>query len=336
MMHKYHVHALWFVITLLLVVVRLFSPTVAALEVDYYRLTCPMAEKIVRRTVTRAVDRDRSLAPALIRMHFHDCFVRGCDASILLDPTATNRTEKLSPANTPSLRGYEVVDEAKARLESHCPQTVSCADIIAFAARDSACLAGGPEYAVPAGRRDGAVSRESEVLPNLPLPNSTLDQLIQIFSSKGLAVEHLVALSGAHSVGVSHCSSFAHRLYGFNATHAQDPTLDRSFASLLKANCPPSSGTDTARTDPTVPLDSKASDRLDVRYYMNLMAGRGLLGSDQALVSGPVTAALVAVHAAEPWRWKEEFAAAMVRMGSIEVLTGEEGEVRKDCRAVNG
>lgn len=76
MMHKYHVHALWFVITLFLVVHQLFSPTVAALEVDYYRLACPMAEKIVRRTVTRAVDRDRSLAPALIRMHFHDCFVR--------------------------------------------------------------------------------------------------------------------------------------------------------------------------------------------------------------------------------------------------------------------
>lgn len=70
--------------------------------------------------------------------------MQGCDASVLLDDSATIVSEKNSLPNRNSLRGFEVIDEIKAKLEEVCPQTVSCADIVALAARDSTVLVSNP------------------------------------------------------------------------------------------------------------------------------------------------------------------------------------------------
>lgn len=251
---------------------------------------------------------------------------------MLLKSTPGNPSEREHPANNPSLRGFEVIDEAKLQIESICPKTVSCADIIAFAARDSAYKAGGISYAVPAGRRDGRVSKSYEVGQNLPPPVFNAQQLIQNFARKGLSADEMVTLSGAHSIGVAHCSSFSKRLYSFNATHAQDPSMDPHYAAYLQTKCP---NHNSAGSDPTVVLDSRTPLRLDNKYYVGLRHRRGLLTSDQTLLSSPSTAKMVSNNAKYDSLWADKFAKAMVRMGSIDVLTGSQGEIRRYCSSVN-
>ncbi|KAF9667249.1 hypothetical protein SADUNF_Sadunf15G0002800 [Salix dunnii] len=300
------------------------------LQVGFYTNSCRRAELIVRSAVRDGINKDRGVAAGLVRMHFHDCFVRGCEGSVLLDSTSSNTAEKDSPANNPSLRGYEVVDDAKARLEAECRGVVSCADILAFAARDSFDLTGGISYDVPAGRRDGKVSLIAET-SDLPPPTLNVDQLTQSFAKKGLSQEEMVTLSGAHTIGRSHCSSFSNRLYNFSGANSQDPSLDATYAASLKQKCPQGS------TDPNlvVPMDPSTPTISDVSYYRNILANRGLFTSDQTLLSNTATASQVNSNSRSPLDWKRKFAAAMVKMGRIGVLTGNTGEIRANCRVIN-
>ncbi|XP_024025663.1 peroxidase 5 [Morus notabilis] len=298
------------------------------LRVGFYSLSCPFAEYIVKDEVRKGLIKDPGVAAGLVRLHFHDCFVRGCDASVLIDSTPSNTAEKDSPANNPSLRGFEVIDNAKARLEAVCKGVVSCADIVAFAARDSTEFTGGLIYDVPAGRRDGRISLSSET-SNLPPPTFNVDQLTQLFVKKGLTQEEMVTLSGAHTIGRSHCSSFSDRLYNFNGKSSQDPSWDPTYASRLKQQCPQGNANTVVPMNPSSPAIS------DVGYYVDILANRGLFTSDQTFLSTSATANQVNQYAKYPILWMSKFAAAMVKMGQLDVLTGSAGEIRANCRVIN-
>ncbi|KAF0916235.1 hypothetical protein E2562_000816, partial [Oryza meyeriana var. granulata] len=300
----------------------------AQLQVGYYDTLCPAAEIIVQEEVSKAVSGNPGMAAGLVRLHFHDCFVRGCEASVLVDSTAGNQAEKDASPNT-SLRGFEVIDSAKARLEQACFRVVSCADVLAFAARDALALVGGNAYQVPAGRRDGNVSSAQETQGNLPPPSANVAQLTQMFGSKGLTKAEMVALSGAHTIGTSHCSSFSNRLYSSGPNAGQDPSMDPSYVAALTQQCPQQA------QGGMVPMDAVTPNAFDTNYYAAIVANRGLLSSDQALLADQTTAAQVVGYTNNPDTFQTDFAAAIVKMGSIGVLTGNAGTIRTNCRVAS-
>ncbi|CAH9058421.1 unnamed protein product [Cuscuta epithymum] len=192
--HDHHHLGMIFIMIVIMMVVNNGVGVDGRLRMDYYMMDCPLADFIVKNIVNKHLENDPTLAASLLRMHFHDCFIQGCDASVLIDSSQKNKAEKDSPANL-SLRGYEVIDEAKEELEKQCPGVVSCADIVAMAARDAVFFAGGPVYEIPKGRKDGKRSRIEDTR-NLPSPTLNSSQLISMLRQRGFTVQEMVALSG--------------------------------------------------------------------------------------------------------------------------------------------
>ncbi|PWA82975.1 heme peroxidase [Artemisia annua] len=296
-------------------------------RVGFYRSTCPRAEFIVQSAVQTAVRANPTIAPGLLRMFFHDCFVNGCDASILLDGAST---EKTAGPNA-FLRGFEVIDAAKSRLETACPGVVSCADILALAARDSVVLTGGHSWHVPLGRRDGLVSRASDTA-TLPAFNDPMTVQIQKFADKGLNIQDLVILVGGHTIGTAACALFSYRLYNFNNTNAPDPDINQAFLPQLRALCP-NGGNALTR----VALDTGSVNSFGNSFYDNLRIGRGVIESDAKLWSDKRTQRFVQgfTGGRSGFRFNAEFGRAMVKMGNIEVKTGRQGQIRRVCTATN-
>ncbi|CAL5084683.1 unnamed protein product [Urochloa decumbens] len=168
----------------LAVLLAMASAAAAQLSSTFYDTSCPNALSTIKSAVTTAVNNEPRMGASLLRMHFHDCFVDGCDASVLLNDTATFTGEQGAIPNKNSLRGFTVIDNIKAQVEAVCNQTVSCADILAVAARDS---------------------------------------VVALFANKNLNVTDLVALSGGHTIGQAQCRFFRDHIYNdtnINSTFA--------------------------------------------------------------------------------------------------------------------
>ncbi|KAJ7944400.1 Peroxidase [Quillaja saponaria] len=322
--HKHHV-----VFLLLL----LFPSPLVFCQLDYkfYQYTCPNLTNIVRYGVLSAIANDTRIAASLLRLHFHDCFVNGCDGSLLLDDTNTFKGEKNALPNRNSVRGYEVIDTIKSSLEKVCPSTVSCADIVTLVAREAVYLTGGQFWLVPLGRRDGTTANETAANEQLPSPFESLENITAKFTSKNLDMKDVVVLSGAHTIGFAQCFTFKPRLFNFAGSGKSDPTLDPSLLENLQRVCPNQDDSDTK----LAPLDPQTTNKFDNIYYRNLVNKSGLLQSDQALIGDNRTASLVDYYSKYPFLFLKDFGVSMVKMANIGVLTGQNGEIRKNCRRVN-
>ncbi|XP_022740806.1 peroxidase 55-like [Durio zibethinus] len=265
---------------------------------NFYSDTCPNLESIVKQEVSTKFGQTFVTIPATLRLFFHECFVEGCDASIMIS-SPTGDAEKDAPDNL-SLAGdgFDTVIKAKQAVESQCPGVVSCADILALAARDVVVLAEDPTWEVELGRRDDLISQASRVAGNLPEPPFNLVQLNTIFARHNLTQFDMIALSGAHTVGMSHCNRFANRLY----SSPVDPTLDPNYAQQLMEACP-------RNVDPSivVNMDHVTPQTFDNVYYQDLVAGKGLFTSDEVLFTNSASEATVRDFASNPRNFNGAF-----------------------------
>ncbi|KAL2317061.1 hypothetical protein Fmac_030937 [Flemingia macrophylla] len=313
-----------FTTTLALLAIVLGSSN-ASLYTNFYSSSCPKLFDTVKCTVESAISKETRMGASLLRLFFHDCFVNGCDGSILLDDTSSFTGEKNAGPNKNSARGFEVVDKIKSAVEKVCPGVVSCTDILAIAARDSVAILGGPSWDVKLGRRDARTASQSAANIGIPRPTSNLSQLISRFNALGLSTKDLVALSGGHTIGQARCTTFRDHIYN-------DSNIDSSFAHIRQSRCPRTSG---SGDNNLAPLDLATPTFFDNHYFKNLIQKKGLIHSDQQLFNGGSTDSIVRTYSTNPKSFFADFSEAMIKMGDISPLTGSKGEIRKNCRRVN-
>nr|CAD1838839.1 unnamed protein product [Ananas comosus var. bracteatus] len=259
-----------------------------ALSMNYYGMSCPFVEPIVRIVVNQALQKDPTLAAGLLRLHFHDCFVQGCDASVLLDSTSgkQQRRTRLFLGRRSILRYRQ---GAKDGTRSKQEDTFT-------------------SLPAPTLNTTGLINVFSQhgftvwELVALSDHNSTKLSLFLFYLFKG------------HTLGVARCSSFKSRLSSFDSTHDVDPSMDPTFAKTLSSTC-------SAGDSAVQPFDA-TTNSFDNLYFSALQKGDGVLFSDQTLYVSPQTQQIVNFFAMNQAIFFFNFQQGMMKMGSLDVKEG--------------
>ncbi|XP_024532762.1 peroxidase P7 isoform X1 [Selaginella moellendorffii] len=310
------------------------SPTTPSeLSTSFYANTCPNFPQIARSVIRFEVANDSRSSASILKLHFRDCFAQGCDGS-LLPQVGKERGDGRST------KGLKIINNIKRAVETSCPETVSCADILALSARESVIAVsevsidlsykcfllfrnlqlGGPSWTVEFGRRDNPSSASvAAAVDAIPSPNLTATQLIESFQKRGLSKRDLVALSGGHSIGQAQCSTFSARLFNGTAGDSIDPALK----SRLEKTCPPTALNRLNNLDPS-------PTTFDNLYFRAVQANQSLLFSDQQLLQSDL-AGFVKEFANNQKAFFTAFANAMIKIGKLSPLTGGHGEIRASC-----
>ncbi|KAK3134472.1 hypothetical protein QOZ80_6AG0549640 [Eleusine coracana subsp. coracana] len=320
------------VMVVVVVLAATASTAAAQLSQNYYASTCPNVETLVRGAVTKKLQETFNAAPGTLRLFFHDCFVRGCDASVLL--AGPDDEHSAGPDATLSPDALDLITRAKAAVDGdpQCTNKVSCADILALATRDVVSQAGGPNYQVELGRLDGKVATRAIVKHSLPGASFNLDQLNKLFAANGLTQTDMIALSGGHTIGVTHCDKFVRRLYTFKGSSAasRGPPMNLNFLRQMRQTCPLNYSPSAFAM-----LDVVTPTKFDNGYFQTLQQMKGLLASDQVLFADRRSRATVNYFAANQTAFFDAFVAAMTKLGRIGIKTATDGEIRRVCTKVN-
>lgn len=175
--------------------------------------------------------------------------------------------------------------------------------------------------------------------------------LFQILSTIRIVVSNWIFnCKGGHSIGKISCEFIQGRLFNFSGTGQPDPSIASDFLDEMRRNCQDSGNSSNGTASP--PMVSRAMSELtlgmtyyqglsssvssgsafDTHYYQSLLQGRGLLFSDQQLMAEEKTERLVRAYASDDGStFQIDFARSMMKMSSLSVLTGSQGQVRLNC-----
>jgi peroxidase len=131
--------------------------------------------------------------------------------------------------------------------------------------------------------------------------------------------------AGSHSIGQSSCRNFRDHVYN-------DTNIDSGFVGTRRSGCPPTTG---SGDNNLAPLDLQTPTTFENNYYKNLVAKTGLLHSDQELFNGGATDPQVWSYVSCQSTFFADFVTGMIKMGDISPLTGNNGQIRKNCRSIN-
>ncbi|KAK6943774.1 hem peroxidase, partial [Dillenia turbinata] len=258
------------------------------LQLNCYADGCPRAEETVKDEVSKLHEKHGNTSISW--------------ASLLLDATEDMESEKASGRSF-GMR-FQYINTIKQALESECPNTVSCADMVALSARD------GIDHMLKwkPGRRDSKQSYRAAVEELIPNHKDSISSLLSRFQSVGIDMEGVVTL-----LGRTHCLNLVNRL---------NPIVDPPSTPLRrvpkKGRCP------TPQSDPNKVKFAK-NDKVT---RMNLLNHKGLLLIDQQLTSHPTTSTLWKKRASDNDYFREQFCRAILLLSDNNPLTNDEGEIR--------
>lgn len=297
------------------------------LVMNFYKDSCPQAEEIIGEQVKLLYKRHKNTAFSWLRNIFHDCAVESCDASLLLDSTRSSLSEKEMDRSF-GMRNFRYLNTIKEAVERECPGVVSCADILVLSARDAIVALGGPYIPLKTGRRDGRRSRAGVLERYLPDHNESISAVLDRFGALGIDTPGVVALLGSHSVGRTHCVKLVHRLYP-----EVDAALNPDHVEHMLKKCPDAipdpKAVQYVRNDRGTPME------LDNNYYRNILDDKGLLQVDHRLAYDRRTRPFVKKMARDQGYFFHEFARAITILSENSPLTGDEGEIRRQCNVAN-
>lgn len=327
---------------------------------DYYAQTCPSFYDILLRIAVPRILRDPGLFPGLLRLHFHDCFTTGCDASLLLDIAPERegddkyQVEKRSTKNERlRLPVFTLLDDIKAECERRCSLVVSAADILT--ATTWVALKMQPYYLLPGrlpplylGRKD-AMTTYIDNANGLPGSTEDAEGVMDKFAAQGFSKKDVAVLIGVHTIGNIACEYVLERITSDAISTAPNKADLARYVNICKLK----TGTGAPLTamqarrlswtnlkkldiesgdeDAMTFADAITPNRFDSAYYASIRAGRSHLVVEIQMQESKDARTRAAMRAA-PANWLQNFGKVWTKLSLLVPPSGTQLEVRPNCR----